>query len=122
MGIIRKKLWVTGRKGRRCLSVLFDSGSSFSLINDRIADLIGIRDEWTEPITCHAAVGAFTCREFIAADIKIRRHRPFGILTIVRDLTEEVIIGADFLQRWHIKLDPFRRRVIVDPRELQLRA
>jgi hypothetical protein len=43
-------------------------------------------------------------------------------VTIVEDLSEELILGADFLQRWHIKLDPFRRRVWVDPEDVRIRA
>jgi len=39
----------------------------------------------------------------------------------VSDLTEQVIIGADFFQRWKIKLDPETEKIIFDPKALKLK-
>jgi hypothetical protein len=35
--------------------------------------------------------------------------------------TEQVILGADFFQRWKIKLDPETESIIVDPKALQVK-
>ncbi|MDI6886883.1 MAG: hypothetical protein QMD22_11210, partial [archaeon] len=39
----------------------------------------------------------------------------------VPNLSEELIIGSDFLQRWKIKLDPESEKIIIDPRALKLK-
>jgi hypothetical protein len=44
----------------------------------------------------------------------------YGTFIIVPELTEELIIGADFLQLWKIKLDPMTEEIIIDPSALQL--
>jgi len=39
---------------------------------------------------------------------------------VVPGLPYEIIIGADFLQRWKIKLDPTTEEFIMDERALEI--
>jgi hypothetical protein len=41
---------------------------------------------------------------------------------VVDDLAEELIIGADMMQRWKISLDLDNEAVSIDPRALYMRA
>gem|GEM_PF-4867363 len=78
--------------------------------------------ELAEPKTFSAAVGSFEARTSICPDVVLNRKRLPTSLMVVPDLTEELILGVDFFQRWHIRLDPRRHRVLLDPRALGLRA
>lgn len=42
-------------------------------------------------------------------DVEVEGFNLFWHFLVVTDLSEELIIGADFLQRWKIKLDPERK-------------
>ena len=54
-------------------------------------------------------------------DIVIGEVTVFFTLFVVRDLAEEMIIGADLLQRWKIRLEPEQEEAWVDPRAMRLR-
>jgi len=54
-------------------------------------------------------------------DIEVEGYNLFWHFLVVSDLSEELIIGADFLQRWKIKLDPENERIIIDPKALKLK-
>jgi hypothetical protein len=97
VGLITKKLWVIGRKGRRKVVALFDTGSSHSLLREDIALAIGEPEELPEPKTDEAAVGTITTRRGLFADVLLHGKRLTTGLKIVRGLSEELILGADFL-------------------------
>ncbi|MBI2900323.1 MAG: retroviral-like aspartic protease [Planctomycetes bacterium] len=122
MGLISKRVWLIGLKGRRKVEALFGTGSSHSLLNERIARAVGTPEGLPGPKVYQAAVGSVTAREGIFADVVLRGKRLTAGLKIVPDLTEELILGADFMQVWHIRLEPRRGRVILDPRALRLKA
>ena len=67
-------------------------------------------------------MGKFTARTGIFADVVLKGHRLLTGLTVVADLSEELILGVDFLQRWHVRLDPHRHRLVLDPKAFRLRA
>jgi len=56
---VGQKLWVIGRKARRKVEVLFDTGSSDSWIRESIARRIADPEELPEPKTYEAVVGRF---------------------------------------------------------------
>ena len=122
MGLIAENLWVIGRRARRRVSALFDTGSSDSLIRADLAGEIGHPDELPEPKKYRAAVGSFVVRTSVVADVLLAGKRFTALFFVVPGLTEELVLGADFMQRWHLRLEPRRRRVILDPKALQLKA
>jgi hypothetical protein len=56
-----------------------------------------------------------------------QRHLTINVITVYQqilvadELSEELIIGADTLQHWKIKLDPEREDVIIDKKGLELK-
>ncbi len=122
MGLITKRLILHGPRRKRSVEALFDTGSSKSFIRGDIAQGLGQNVELPEPRKFEMARGTLAVREGLVADVAIGRHRLFHTFLVVDGLTEEVIIGADFLQEWHIRLEPRSRRIILDPRALRLKA
>ncbi len=122
MGLIRKSVTVVGRKGRRRMLALFDTGASHSLIRQNLAKSIANPEELAEPKTFEAAVGTFVARHGVFVDILLQRRRFFTSLVVAADLTEDLVIGADFLQQFHIRLYPRRHEVVIDPKALRLCA
>lgn len=54
-------------------------------------------------------------------DITIRGVTVFHTLIVVDEMGEEMIVGADMLQRWKIRLDPEREEVFIDPKVTELK-
>ena len=54
-------------------------------------------------------------------DIEVEDYNLFWHFLVVPNLSEELIIGADFLQRWKIKLDPENEKIIIDEKALKLK-
>lgn len=122
MGTITKELVLVGRKGRRKFKALFDTGSNYSLIRGDLARQIGEPSEIGEPKIFEAAVGTFKAYHYFFADTLIRGHRLWLPLQVIEGWSEELIIGTDFMQRYHIKLDPATHRIRLDPQALRMRA
>jgi predicted aspartyl protease len=121
MGLIYKQIELIGRKSRKKVKALFDTGSSKSFINMKLADEITPLIELVEPKVFETASGELKASYVIYPDIILDGHRLFWTLIVVDNLTEEVIIGADFFQRWRIKLDPETEQIIWDPVALKLK-
>lgn len=122
MGLIAKRLTLHGSDRKRSLDALFDTGSTKSFIRADVAKGLGPNVELPEPKKFEMARGVLKVREGLVADVAIGRHRLTHLFLVVDGLTEELIIGADFLQEWHIRLEPRRRRIILDPKALRLKA
>lgn len=122
MGIIRKRVWITGSRKRKRVAALFDTGSTHTMIREDVAKELAPINELDEPITFKAAKGAFSVRGGIFASLWLGKHRIFISPPAVAGLTEEMIVGTDVLQHYNIRLDIKRHRVILDPRALILRA
>lgn len=60
-------------------------------------------------------------QEGVQAAIWLDGHALSWLFYVIPDLTEDAVIGADFLQIWEIKLDPERERLIFDPNALKLK-
>jgi hypothetical protein len=52
--------------------------------------------------------------------VDIKGHPLGHMFLVVPNLPYDVIIGADFLQRWKIKLDPATEEFIIDERALEI--
>jgi hypothetical protein len=53
--------------------------------------------------------------------VQVENYDLFWHFLVVPNLSEELIIGADFLQRWKIKLDLESEKIIIDPKVLRLK-
>ncbi len=122
MGLITEKLLLIGHNGRTEVTALFDTGSTHSLVREDIARGIADLDDLPEPKEYQLAVGSIVARKGVFADVVLQGKRLTIGLKVVKGLTEELILGVDFMQTWQIRLDPRRHRATVDPRALRLKA
>lgn len=118
VSILQKELTLIGSKGRTRRLALFDSGASYSIIRRDIAEAIAVLEPLPDPenwifetarkgdlIEAHDHV----MLAFRFDDSEARFTDEFVVFD---ECTEEVVIGAVTLQKWHIKLD-FEREEIV---------
>ena len=122
MGLIIKKLRVAGDKGERRLKVLFDTGAGASFIRRDSADRIVTTLRLPSPrtFTLGDGVGRLRVNETAILYVYIEGVEISDNFIVAPRLADEVIIGANTLQKWRIKLDLERERVIIDKRMARL--
>jgi hypothetical protein len=120
--IIRLPLRFEGSKGEKHLYALFDSGATYSCINDTLVDELEILTPLHTPMKLATASSSTymeitnTCRlDFYHDDVRLSDE-----FLVVPGVSEEVIIGAATMQKWRLKLDFENDKVIVDPRVAKL--
>lgn len=123
MGLIIKDYIVTGDKGSDTLTALLDTGSAASFIRKDIAERIVTLVTTTPPqrFTMADGKGTLTVDQVAAVTVAIGEVNLLFPFLAVEELAEDMIIGADMMQRWKIKLDPAEEEVSVDPIALRLR-
>jgi predicted aspartyl protease len=121
MGLIYHQVKLTGPKGVQTLKALIDTGASESFINAAEARKLGRPLKMPQPMKFELGKGTIVIDKVIYAYVDLDGYRLHWTFHIVPPLTEELILGADFLQRWKIKLDPESERIIIDPKALKLK-
>ena len=124
MGMIIEEYTVTGNHGTDTVRVLYDTGASDSLVRRDIAEPLG--DFAVSPIRREFMMangqGTFTVDQVITLAIDVEGTPLVYTFYIADDLSEELVIGADMMQRFKITLDMEGEAVSIDPRALYLRA
>ncbi len=54
-------------------------------------------------------------------DVQLNGATLFATLLVVANLSEELILGADFFQRWKVRLNPENEEFILDQDALKLK-
>ena len=121
MGLIYKKLKLTGTLGERELDTLFDTGASQCFVRKDIAVAVAPIGRAPWPLRFEMATGTVETDEVVFAVVLIENHPLFWTFIVVEGLSEELILGADFFQRWRIKLDPDTESITIDPTALRLK-
>lgn len=118
MSIIRFPIRFEGSLGERILYALFDSGASYSGIHPDLASELGHVEKLPRPMTfATASAGHFLeVTETIRCEFYLDELRLSDEFLIIPDLSEEVIIGVNTLQKWKIKLDFEVERPIIEAR------
>ena len=120
MGLIYKEVVLRGDKGEGEFQALWDNGSSESFIRRDLAEGVGTILRLDAPREFEMGKGNLSVSESTGVlSVEVEGFNLFWHFLVVPDLSEELIIGADFLQRWKIKLDP--ERIIIDPKALKLK-
>ena len=124
MGLIIKEYEVTGNRGSDTVRVLYDTGAGASFVRRDIADNLGDIVGTPTPVRFMMADAreGFTVDQVIPLNVNVDGTQLMFSFFIVDDLAEELIIGADMMQRWKISLDLDDESVAIDPRALYLRA
>jgi len=122
MGVIRKKLPVMGRRGKREVECLFDTGASHSFVRPELVRELGLPTiGLLKPIRIRLGKGSTLVSKLAAPMIRLNGTTLPDNAYVLPGLSEEFVIGAEFLERYDIRLDPKRQRLLLPPkRRLEL--
>lgn len=123
MAVIQKTIRCQGSKGTREVTVLFDSGATYSCIQPDLAASLEIVVPLPEPMDFSTAKEGekLTTHECVRLNFYINGYRFSDEFMLIAGLSEPAIIGAATLQKWRMKLDFEADEVVIDPRVTQLR-
>ncbi|UCE04955.1 MAG: retroviral-like aspartic protease [bacterium] len=119
--MITKQIMVAGSKSQRQCEVLFDTGASTCFVREAIASELG--QILKAPFPVAFKLGNKTVmRAEKTTDLflDLRGHHISSMFLVIPELPYEVIVGADFFQKWKIKLDPAREDFIIDEKALEI--
>lgn len=124
MGMIIKEYTVTGPRGSDTVRSLYDTGAGASFVRQDIAKILGETLTTATPIQFMLADAreGFTVNQIIHLDLDVEGTTLNHAFYVADDLAEELVIGADMMQRFRITLDMDNEVVSIDPRALYLRA
>ncbi len=124
MGIIIKEYTVTGPRASDTVRSLYDTGAGASFVRRDIAEILGDTLMTATPIRFMFADASegFTVDQIINLDVAVDGTTLNHAFYVADDLAEELVIGADMMQRFKITLDMDNEAVSIDPRALYLRA
>ena len=122
MGLIVKRLRVVGDKGERRLQVVFDTGASASFVRRDVVGRIAtpVKLPSPESYTLGDGIGKLWVNETVVLYVYIEGVRISDNFIVAPRLSGEVIIGANTLQKWRVKLDLESERVIINKRMARL--
>jgi predicted aspartyl protease len=120
--IIKLPVLFAGSKGEKTLYTLFDTGSTYSCINEDLANEIGqVTKLANERLFSTASETHFIkVKETIQSDFYLNDVLLSDEFMVIPGLSEEAIIGVTTMQKWRIKLDFEHDTVIVDPKVAKL--
>ena len=123
MGLIIKEYTVTGDKGSATVTALLDTGAVASFMRKDVAEGIVTLVTTIPPQRFAMAdgKGTLTIDQVATVTVTIGDANLMFAFLAVEELAEEMIIGADMMQRWKIRLDPAEVEVSIDPLALRLR-
>ncbi|MDH7486480.1 MAG: retropepsin-like aspartic protease [Anaerolineae bacterium] len=123
MGLIIKPVEVIGDRDRVQVQALFDTEASASFLRRDIAESVATFSRWPAPWKFVLGDGKNTieAQDFVGVHITIKGVTVFFPLLVVDQIGEEMIIGADMLQRWKIRLDPEKEEVFIDKKVTELK-
>jgi hypothetical protein len=121
MGIIKKEIMVAGSARERKCEVLFDTGASACFVQEDVATELGQVVKAPFPLAFKLGNNTVMKAEStIDLFVDMKGHNlPFYFL-VVPELPYEVIVGADFMQKWKIKVDPSTEDFIIDEKALEI--
>ena len=120
--ILRVPLLFEGSKNSKNLYALFDSGATYSCINEDRAEELEISTNLHTPMRLATAsehvfmeISQRVTLDFYKDDIRLSDE-----FLVVPNLSEEVVIGATTMLKWRIKLDFEHDTIIIDPKVAKL--
>jgi len=122
MGLIIKKLQVFGDKGKKRVQVLFDTGASASFIRRDVVESLAtiLRLPSPEVYTLGDGVGRLRATETAVLYVIVKGIRISDNFIVVPRLSDEMIVGANTLQKWRVKLDLENEDVLINRRVSRL--
>jgi len=122
MSLIYKKLAVKGNKATRTLRVLMDTGASHTVIRADIARKLATPAPLARTMDASFAKGRGKIKETVNLSLQINGQAVFTSAFVLENLSEELIIGSEFFQRYKVVLDPEREEIrFTDPEALKVK-
>lgn len=122
MGLIYKRLSVKGNKGARLLRVLMDTGASHTVIRADIASKLATPAPLAKTVRADFAYCRGKINEMVSLLLRINGQEVVTPAFVLEGLSEELIIGAEFFQRYKVVLDPEKEEIrFTDPEALQVK-
>lgn len=122
MGLIYKQVSVAGNKSSRSLRVLMDTGASHTVIRADIAHDLATPAPLARITPAHFASGSGEIKEMVSLSLKIDGQEVVTPVLVLEGLSEELVIGAEFFQRYKVVLDPEREEIrFTDPEALKVK-
>lgn len=123
MAVIEKEIELAGSKGRRKVLGLFDSGSTYSIIDKELAKSLGAIEPLPTPLKFETAEKGreVESKERVSLDFYLDGYRFSDEFFVVIEPSAELIIGTSTMQKWRFKLDFEHEEVMIDPRVTKLR-
>jgi hypothetical protein len=121
MSVLSYRIKIRGSMGQNKYEALFDSGASDSMIRSDLVDALEIPTQLPEPLSFETAKDGeyLIVDEAVGLDFYIDGIRLRDEFLMVKELSEEVIIGASTMQKCKMKLNFEEDRVMVDPRVMR---
>ena len=123
MTIIEKEIKLVGSKGEHELAGLFDSGATYSCIDQDLARELETVIPLPGPLSLETVEEGRTVKvkEAVRLDFHLDGYRFSDEFMVIPGLSGRLIIGAATMQKWRFKLDFEADEVIIDPRVTRLR-
>lgn len=123
MSLLFKRLKIEGDRGQTELEALFDTGATYSSIRKEVAAKVATILPLPRPKVFELAEKGrrLQAKERAIVDIIVNGFTISDEVVVIEGLSEELILGASTMQKWRIKLDLERGKVIIDPRAVRLK-
>ena len=117
MGLIRKRLSLIGPRREKEADCLFDTGASRSFIRPELVRSLGLsKAELPRPLRIRLGKGSARVSQVAAVMIRLNGATLADTAYVMPGLTEDYVLGAEFLEVYGIRLDPKRRRLVLPPK------
>jgi predicted aspartyl protease len=117
MGIIRKSFQLEGRKRKKEVACLIDTGASTSFVRPDLVRKLGLpKHDLVKPIRIRLGKGEARVSQLATAAIHINGAVLADPAFVLPGLTEEYVIGGEFLERYEIRLEPKSGRLMLPPK------
>ena len=117
MGLIRKKLSFLGRRRKKEVECLFDTGASLSFIRPELVRELDLpTTNLLRSVRIRLGKGSTRVSQLAATMIRLNGVALPDTAYVMPGLTEEYVLGSEFLERYDIRLDPKRRRLLLPPK------
>lgn len=114
MAVIRKRLSLVGPRRRTEAQCLVDTGASSSFIRPELVQRIGLSTaRLPRPLRIRLGRGSRRVSELAPIMIRLNGATLADAAYVMPGLTEEYVLGAEFLERYDIRVDPKRRRLLL---------
>ncbi len=99
------------------MECLFDTGASSSFVRPGLARALGLpTTTFLRPIRIRLGKGSTQVSKLAAVLIRLNGVTLADTAYVMPGLTEDYGLGAEFLERYNIRLDPKRRRLLLPPK------